>query len=360
MVNGKAKRIHIKNGCERMTTPNRKAIIEKALEMWRNDQYRQGCGQLADLTPELNELAESGYISSAKSELMRDSYRNIENTKDYVDFPENFNIDLKQLFESNALVLGSRHTGKSDLAMMIADKCMEKGSIVVCFDPSQDWQNRSSIPQYLKVEPYAVLDVPTESIVYDVSLCTPNQQQAIVERFSKSLFEHQVKAVNRKEYLMIFEEAHTYFYQNIMRSKNAVHSVRILSVGRNVGIGCLLLSQFASMVDKFCIKHATSQAYFGFTREPNDLKYLRQILGSNVEQLTKLNDGEFLYLTRSGIQKIQIEPYNSTTPKTQFFAKSPEIQLSPIPQANSNGIIELIKLAVVSGIFIYAIASMPK
>jgi DNA helicase HerA-like ATPase len=216
--------------------------------------------------------------------------------------------------------------------MLIADKCVEKGSIVIVFDPSLDWIARSSIKQYVKVEPYAVLDVPTESIVYDVSLCTPNQQQAIVERFSKSLFEHQVKTLNRKQYLVIFEEAHTYFYQNIMRSKNAVHSVRMLSVGRNVEIGCLLISQFAGMIDKFCIKHATSQAYFGFTREPNDLKYLRQILGSNVEKLTKLSDGEFLYLTRDNLQKISIQPFENTIQKEQLLPKIPEPQLLSIPQ----------------------------
>jgi predicted nucleic acid-binding Zn-ribbon protein len=338
-------------------TPTKTEIEKHAIEIWFNEQFKNGV--MNPNTPEIEELKECGAWSQAVSELMRNNHRS-EIESDFIDYPKEFNVDIEQLFESNGLILGSRHTGKSDLAMMIADKCMEKGSIVVCFDPSLDWITRSSIKQYVKVEPYAVLDVPTESIVYDVSLCAPNQQQAIVERFSKSLFEYQVKTLNRKEYLVIFEEAHTYFYQNIMRSKNAVHSVRMLSVGRNVEICCLLISQFASMLDKFAIKHSVSQIYLGFTKEPNDLKYLKQFLGSEVQQLTKLNDGEFLYLTRSGIQKIQIEPYNSTTPKTQFFAKIPELQLSPIPQANSNGIIELIKLAVVSGIFIYAIVSMPR
>jgi DNA helicase HerA-like ATPase len=220
--------------------------------------------------------------------------------------------------------------------MQISDKAIEHGSIVVVFDPSLDWIARSSIKRYVKVEPYAVLTVPNESIIYDVSLCAPHQQQAIVENFAKILFEHQASSVNRKQYLVIFEESHTYFYQNVMKAKASANSVRMLSVGRNVGIACLLVSQFASMVDKFCIKHATSQAYFGFTREPNDLKYLRQILGNNVSELQKLDDGQFVYVTRNGIRKIAIEPYNSATPKTQISAKIPEPTLTPIAIKQNN------------------------
>jgi hypothetical protein len=343
----------------KMTTPKKSEILAKAIELWRADQFKSGSMQLAQLNPEIEELREGGYLSSAQSELMTSIERKNEQYIN-MDFPSEFNVDVERLFEANGLILGSRHCGKSDLAMMISDKAIEHGSIVVVFDPSLDWITRSSIKQYVKVEPYAVLTVPNESIIYDVSLCAPHQQQTIVENFAKILFEHQASSVNRKQYLVIFEESHTYFYQNVMKAKASANSVRMLSVGRNVGIACLLVSQFASTLDKFGIKHSVSQVWCGFTREPNDLKYLRQILGNNVSELQKLDDGQFVYVTRNGIQKIQIEPYNSTTPKTQFFAKSPELQLSPIPQANSNGVIELIKLAVVSGIFIYAIVSMPK
>jgi len=342
-----------------MTTPKREQILQLAKELYFNDMAKSGIQNFNN--PEPNELAESGYISSAKSELMRNSYRNIENTKDYVDFPENFSIDLKQLFESNALVLGSRHTGKSDLAMMIADKCMEKGSIVVCFDPSQDWQNRSSIPQYQTLTIPFITTIPIKSTTFDISLLSPNESQKLVESFCGKLFREQAETPQHKKYLVVFEEAHTYFPQGCMKAKAYQNTVKMLSVGRNLDVSVLLISQFASMLDKFTIKHSVSQTYLGFTKEFNDLKYLRSLLGSTVQELTKLNDGEFLYLTRSGIQKIAIEPFENTIPKEQIFSKIPQLEpLKPIPQANSNGVIELIKLAVVSGIFIYAIVSMPK
>jgi len=305
--------------------PKREQILEKAIELFHADRFKNGDPSF-DITPTIAELKEGGFWNVAVSELMTSIERKNEQYIN-MDFPEPFKVDVQRLLEANGLILGSRHTGKSDLAMLISDKAIEHDAIVCVFDPSTDWLARSSIRQYVKVEANTVLEVPSESVIFDISLLSPNQQRQIVENFSKTLFEAQAKALNRKQYLIIFEEAHTYFYQNVMKAKASANSVRMLSVGRNVGIACLLVSQFSSMLDKFCVKHATSQIWLGYTREPNDLKYLRQILGEHVSELPKLNDGEFLYLTRNGIQKIAIEPYNSTISKTQISAKIPE----PIP-----------------------------
>lgn len=310
-------------------TPRKQAIIAKAKELWFEDQYKNGSSELAQANPEYEELLEGGYVAAAQSMLMRDKYR-AELENEYVDFPKDFTVDLTELFESNALILGSRHSGKSDAAMYIADKAMKQNAIVVCFDPSLDWIARSSIPTFTRVEPYASLDVPSESMIYDISLLSPRQQQKIVEAFSKRLFEHQAERSDRKQYLVVFEEAHTYFYQGSMRAKALQNTVRLLSVGRNVSVACLLITQFASMLDKFAVKHATSQAWFGFTKEPNDVRYLRMLLGENVEQVTKLQDGEFLYLTRNALSKIAIEPYESGIAKTEVKPSDPEP--IPIPQ----------------------------
>lgn len=341
-------------------TPNRKAIIEKAIELFHDERARNNDPSF-DITPTEQELMENGFIQTARSMLMRDCHK-ADVESEYVDFPNDFNVDIAMLFESNALILGSRHTGKSDVAMMIADKCMEKGSIVVCFDPSQDWQNRSSIPHFQTlVSPY-ITTIPIESTIFDISLLSPNESQKLVESFSEKLFQKQAETPDRKKYLIVFEEAHTYFPQGCMRAKAYQNTVKLLSVGRNVGICCLLISQFASMLDKFAIKHSVSQTYLGFTKEFNDLKYLRSLLGSNVEQLTKLNDGEFLYLTRNGIQKIAIESYESNIHKHQIFSKIPQLEpLKTIPQkANNDGIIDILKFITCAGIVIYAIINMPK
>jgi hypothetical protein len=339
--------------------PTKEKVLERAKELFYQQAYRSGMEKVN--SPEDSELVEGGFYNVALSELMTSTERKNEQWLN-IDFPENFSVDVDLLFDSGGLILGSKHTGKSDLGFMIADKCTEKDAVVVVFDPSLDWIARSSIKQYLKVEPYAVLEVPKKSIVYDISLCSPQEQQKILENFSKKLFEYQAQAQERKQYLLILEEAHTYFPQGCIRSKSLMNAIKLISVGRNIQIATLLLSQFSSVLDKYLIKHNTSQIWLGYSREPNDLKYLRQIIGDNVSELPKLNDGEFLYLTRSGIQKIAIEPYNSATPKTQFFSKIPQLEpIKPIQQkANNDGIIDIVKFITCAGIVIYAIINMPK
>lgn len=320
-----------------MTTPNKNQIIEKAVELWHEDRAKNGDPSF-DIEPELEELREEGFLSVAQSELMRGSYR-AEIEGQFIDFVEPFKVDLDELYESNGLILGSRHTGKSDVAMLISERAMKEGTIVSVFDPSTDWISRSCIAQYMKVESYTILDVPNESTIYDISLLSPLQQQKIVEDFSKLLFERQAKAVDRKQHLVVFEEAQTYFPQGCMRAKRFQNVVRLLSVGRNIDIACLLISQFPAMLDKFAVKHTISQCWFGFTKEPNDLQYLKRILGDTSEELTKLNDGEFLYLDRKGIEKIGIEPYESSIAKTQIrpsIAVIPE-PIQPKPKHTDNG-----------------------
>lgn len=335
---------------DKMTTPNRNQILERARELYAQDCYRNGAPELANTNPEKSELLESGFISVAKSELMRNvATKNAEWSDKDLDASD-LTVDIQQLFDSNALILGSRHCGKSDVAMLICDIAMRKNAIIVVFDPSQDWIARSSIKQYVKVEPFSFLDVPNESIIYDMSLCSPQDQQRIVENFTKNLFEHQAQASNRVQYLVIFEEAHTYYYQNAMRSKNAVNSVRMLSVGRNVGIACLLVSQFASMIDKFCIKHSTSQMWCGFTREANDVAYLKRIMGAESEKLSKLGDGEFLYLKRDGTRKIQIEPYENFEEKQQI--NIPKITSQPIAASTHNDAAEIMRVLAFLGLFV--------
>jgi hypothetical protein len=335
--------------------PKKNEVLAHARELFFQQAYRSGMQNVN--TPENSELLEGGFYGQAVSELMTNVERKNEKWISSVSETSEFTIDVQQLFESNALILGSRHTGKSDIAMLISDKATLEKAIVVVFDPSQDWIARSNIKRYVKVEPYSVLEVPSESVIYDVSLCAPQDQERIVENFARKLFDCQAQAENRRQYLVIFEEAHTYFSQGCMRAQNMANCVRLLSVGRNVDIAAILVSQFASMLDKFAIKHSTSQAWFGFTREPNDIKYLKGILGAAVEKLSKLQDGQFLYLTRSGLSKINIEPFEAMIEKQQIVIPQPE--RTELIKSNQNvSIIPFAKLFILLGFAVLVLNSL--
>jgi len=339
-----------------MVTPNRKAIIEKAIQIWKEDRFKKG--QPYELNPEIEELKEEGFLNQAQSELMRDNHK-AEIESEYVDYPNEFSININELMKGNALILGSRGIGKSDVGMRIIDKAMSNGMICVAFDPSQDWQNRSSIPHFQILKTAYIDKIPIKSVVYDISLLSPREHQQVVESFCGMLFRHQAETSNRKKYVVVFEEAHTYFPQGCMRAKAYQNTVKLLSVGRNLDVCCVLISQFSSMLDKFAIKHSVSQTYSGFTKEYNDLKYLRSLLGSEVEQLAKLNDGEFLYVTRDETQKIAIQPFENTTHKREIFAKI--LELTPIPQTSTTDTAKAITSLIIAAMwFIAIILGIPK
>jgi len=65
-----------------MATPNKQQIIDKATELYFEDCFKHGCQ--SPITPEVAELSESGFLSLAMSELMRDNTRHTaEQWSDY-------------------------------------------------------------------------------------------------------------------------------------------------------------------------------------------------------------------------------------------------------------------------------------
>jgi hypothetical protein len=53
-----------------MQTPTHSEIIERARQLYAEDCFRKGCPELANVNPEISELAENGFLSAARSELM--------------------------------------------------------------------------------------------------------------------------------------------------------------------------------------------------------------------------------------------------------------------------------------------------
>lgn len=54
-----------------MTTPTRESIYRKAVELWREDRFKNGVENAYELTPELNEVREDGFHILAQHQLMR-------------------------------------------------------------------------------------------------------------------------------------------------------------------------------------------------------------------------------------------------------------------------------------------------
>lgn len=303
-----------------MTTPKKAEIVEKAKELFIANEWRNG--NTNPTNPEYSELLEGGWIAEAQSILMQNEATRYEEYmhNETVELTE-FHVDIIEALKSGVYVSGTTGTGKSDVAMYIVERLMKEGITVFVFDPSQDWRDRSSVPHCVTV--YDHLDLTLgdreHSTVFDISRLTIPDQKRLVEWFCKTIFEHQARILSqdRKQYFVIFEEAHTYLPQGCMKAKAYQNTVRLLTQGRNYKVRMGIITQFASMVDKNAMRYM-KQRYFGSTDEPNDVSYIRTFLNQNADTLKTLDAGQFLYYHSGKITKIAVEPYQSNSkPKTE-------------------------------------------
>lgn len=296
-----------------MTTPSKQDIIEKAFELHHKRN------RVSNITPELEELKESGTYEEAKRELMRNdhSYRDyieqqarelgliddkvlVKQTK-----PMPFTVDLDELMETGLVVTGSSGSGKTFLGFTVVDRLMNNYIIIYVIDPSQKWR-LSSVPNRLTITYPMALTFQDgnakggkpirNGTVFDVSFLTYPQRVEFTETFCKWLMDARKKSHRRPRTVVVFEESQLYFYQGSMRSlKRQSNAVELITNGRNFNIRFIAITQFPSMVDKLLIK-TTRQRFFGWTSEKNDREYIEETVGEEIgEQLRLLESREFMY-----------------------------------------------------------------
>lgn len=367
-----------------MTTPNKEAILELAKELYFKANSDAP-------TPEEHELVESGYCYEAQNQLMRNDasfelyleeqaaqngYRLVteedhsklielesakerarnerQKTKRLEEELERIRLekqnketkpqealpfDLQEALRSGLYCAGTTGTGKTDIGMYAASLLMKYGVTVLVFDSSQDWLNRSSILHYRTLASSFIDKIPEHSIIYDISHLTIRQQQELVERFCKILMRYQatIPDQERRQYFLVFEEAHTYFPEGCMRAKRLQNTVKMMTQGRNFKVRFMAITQFSSLIDKTAMRYMT-QRFLGNSNEPNDVAYLRKIIGKYAEQLGSLRNGEFLYYNRGNVKRIQIKPFETTKQPIQIKIpqRIPEQPIKKEPQQDNN------------------------
>jgi len=305
-----------------MTTPNRQQIEERARELFHKDQR-------TEINPERDELKERGYLHQAKNELMRSEGKKFltylekeanslgyvlkkecatELAKQLKPYP--FEIDLDEALRSGIFCSGTSGSGKTNLCFHIAERLMQHGIIVYVLDPSQAWRNSSisktiTIPQVNKP---TQINWKAESTIFDISLLYVKSQRKFTEAFSREIFDKAVHGFKPKVFVM-FEDAQIYLPNHVLRSNAAQEVLRLITCGRNYNIRFGLITQFASMVDKTCVKMC-KQRYFGYSNERNDIAYLKAFLGDRTSELETLEVGQFLYDFGKTTKRISVGLFN--------------------------------------------------
>jgi len=226
-------------------------------------------------------------------------------------------LDIDEALKSGLFISGTSGSGKTNLAKLIAQRLMNEGVTVYVFDPSQAWHD-SPIPQIIKVGAYDATRIFEGSTVYDISLMYVQQQREYVERFCRELFQQRVCDLqSRSPIFLVFEEAQLYLPEGGSRSKAFQELYRIITVGRNYNIRYMLITQFAALVDKTCVK-MTKQRYFGYSDELNDVRYIANFIDIEAHKLVILKIGEFLYDYGKQTKLIHTPPYH-TREKPNFI-----------------------------------------
>jgi hypothetical protein len=312
--------------------PNKKQIVEKARELYAKDCFRTGCSELCESNPETEELKEDGYLNAAQSELMSSNATKyeLEKWKVYSEQTENFadfQFDLKEAMKNGIYISGTTGSGKSDAGMYAVEQMLRENIAIVVFDSSQDWMLRSGIERVHTLTSVYIQQIPEKPIIFDTSILSVQQSQRLVESFSEQLMRHQAqKMLDRKTYFLVFEEAHTIFPEGCMRAKRYENTVKMMTQGRNFNVRFMCITQFASLIDKNAMRYMT-QRYFGQTNEPNDIAYIRKIIGKDSEQLKTLDAGQFLYFNKGNVSKIGIEPFKANISRIQIDQDVPKIEV---------------------------------
>lgn len=308
-------------------TPTKEMIAKKALELWEAEQYRRGCPELGDLTPEMEELRESGFLSVATSELMRSESQIDAQWKSYAEAlekpkqperPENLAIngvpfDVDLACDSGFYVSGTSQSGKTNLAKLLVQKLIQSGIHVFVVDPSRAWTHDSPISDMVAVDTTITQYGWSGSTVFDVSALSTRFKVLFVNQLCKDIYEMHVNGYEQKEFI-IFEEAQSYLPQGSMRLATRKASpcesiINLITTGANFNLRYGLISQFSSAVDKLAVK-ITQQRYIGATWEPNDTAYLKGFLGKTwAEKLKTLARGEFVYQCRGTTELIRTPRY---------------------------------------------------
>lgn len=293
-----------------MATPTRQEIEDLAKELYAKDQYRKGCPELAEISPETDELKEDGYYSEAMSQLMSSEQNRYaeflteqkEKAKDLLEI-ESLQIDIPELLANGLFVTGTRQCGKTTIVKEIVRRLIKENINCFIVDPSLAWAN--FLPS-ITIEPQGThaYNWRDESVVFDTSKLHSDLQQKFSEIFCKAVLDAAIaRGKNQPRTVLVFEECHTILPNFALNGDKFRETKRLITQGGNWNVSFVAISQFSSMIDKLLIKCA-QQRFFGQSTEPNDLKYLKNFLGDRVNELETLARGEFLYSHSGKIAKV--------------------------------------------------------
>lgn len=260
-----------------MTTPNREQIYSKAKQLYVQSCYRSGSQSLGDVNPTYEELAESGFVVAAQSELMcsdsasvygvvepKTCKSEIEEDNDLDSFP----IDL--IMKEGCVVVGGRGCGKTNLLKLLVSEALRRKVDAKLFDPSLAWKG-FPLPT-IKVKDGKHPVESRYNTIYDVSrLSVLEVRKFVSETMSRDLTESiYLTDLGKKPTCVFFiEEAQNIIPSNTLRLLRFQDVSRFVSQGRNFGLTYVASTQRLARVDVDLVEISGVKYWFKLEGERN-------------------------------------------------------------------------------------------
>lgn len=316
-------------------TPKHEEIIARARELWHNERARQGDPSFA-IEPEVSELKEGGYLSAAKSELMRGSGYEYEiylkeakdkaRCKTYLDHDISkgkLPLDFNECRKSNILISGTNQVGKSLCAMGIAELLRSQGWQVLIFDNVGIWKEKSGVSKcyVVKKKKDRIAMKVGESTIFDISLLKPKNQRKFVEQILEQVWQFRVLQRPSQWLMIVFEEFQ--LYARNVRGEDGQNVLRIMSVGANHKIRCLGITPDLSLIDCAFIRLAQQRYHFRLGNEPNAKRRFRSYYGKDWCRVAQeLDVGFTIYINKNKLAVWKIPLFQRETLKCEHASHS--------------------------------------
>jgi Cdc6-like AAA superfamily ATPase len=298
-----------------MTTPKRNEIYEKALELWRNDQIRNGCADLAEITPEYGELLESGYVMLAQNLLMHDSDeykeylakelgRNVEDIeekpKDVLRFP------IDTIMKEGCFICGSRGCGKSNLAKLIVQQALTSKVQVKVLDASLAWKD-FPLPKIRVVPKVPIACKP--NAIYDLSRLSVLEMREFVKAMMAKDLQVAIYLTDmgkKVPLLYVLEEVQNLIFPNTLRMLKYQEISRFITQGRNFNLSYIGITQRLSATDTNLVEISGVKYWFKLEGENNLRKARAWLPKYNVWRLRDLEVGHCYMQVGSDIDYLKL------------------------------------------------------
>ena len=297
-----------------MTTPKRKAIIERAKELWFQDRLRREGAQALAINPEVEELREEGFLLVAQQELMRDTDQYKEhlakelgkNAEDVEEKPKDaLSFPIETIMKEGSIIVGGRGCGKSNLAKLIVKEALACRIAVKVIDSSLAWKS-FPLPK-IKVRKGKVLCKP--NAIYDLSRLSVVEMREFV---TAMITEDTMRAIDLTDLgvsvplLYVLEEVQNLVFPNTLRMLKYQELSRFCTQGRNFNLSYLGITQRLSSVDVNLVEISGVKFWFKLEGENNLRKARAWLPKYNVWRLRELEVGHCYQQIGSSIDFIRV------------------------------------------------------